>query len=256
MQALRDKIMRLKLTGMAETLDARAAYAQKHKATHADFLDQLLEDELNARDDRSIQRRLRHSKLSRSKTLDSYDFSFQPDVDRGQILELGTCRFVTEHHNIVLMGKPGVGKTHLANALGLEALRLGHRVLFTHANALLDRLRAARADGSYLSVLGKICRYHLLIVDELGFRKLPEQSLDDFFEIIRRRYETGSMIITTNRNFEDWQQILGDAVMASAVIDRILHHAHVVRITGQSYRVKHLQTPENKPESKTKTTKS
>lgn len=256
MQALRDKILSLNLSGMAETIDARADYALKHKASYIDFLSQLLEDELNARQDRSMQRRLRHSKLSRAKTLDNYDFAFQPELDRSSINELGACRFIAEHFNIVLMGKPGVGKTHLANALGIEALKLGHRVLFTHANEMLDRMRAARADGTFITVLGKICRYDLLIIDELGSRKLPEQSLDDFFEIIRRRYETGSMIITTNRNFEDWQQILGDAVMASAVIDRILHHAHVVRITGESYRVKHLNQPKAATTKRTKSQKN
>lgn len=255
MQALQDKIKGLNLTGMADTLQTRAQYAVKHRVSHLDYLDQLLADELGARSERSLQRRLRNSRVNPAKSLDEYDFGFQPDLDQTQVNELGTCRFLEQKANVIFMGKPGVGKTHLANALGLEALRLGRRVWFTHTNELWVKLHEARADGSHHAVLGKICRYELLVIDELGFQKLPDHSLEDFFEIVRRRYENSSTIITTNRSFEDWNEVLGDAVMASAVIDRLLHHSHVIRITGDSYRVKHLAENGATSSEKTKSTK-
>jgi DNA replication protein DnaC len=136
------------------------------------------------------------------------------------------------------MGNPGVGKTHLANAIGLEALKKGYKVLFTHANEVIDKLHTSRADGTYRTALNKILSPDLLIIDELGFKKVPASGIDDFFEIIRQRYEKASVVITSNRSFEDWGQILGDAVMASAIIDRIVHHATILKITGKSYRVK------------------
>ncbi|MEO1263567.1 MAG: ATP-binding protein, partial [Bacteroidota bacterium] len=138
-----------------------------------------------------------------------------------------------------------VGKTHLANAIGLEALNKGHKVLFAHANGLMDRITAARADGSHRRILSNILNTDLLIIDELGFRKIPQQALDDFFEIIRSRYETRSTIFTSNRNFEDWQQIFGDKVLAGAIIDRIVHHSYIIKITGDSYRVKDFMADKN-----------
>lgn len=140
------------------------------------------------------------------------------------------------------MGKPGVGKTHLANALGLEAVHQGFKVRFTHANSLIEELHQAKADGKYYSVLSRIKKLDLLIIDELGFKKIPQYGLDDFFEIIRQRYETASLIITTNRNFEDWGLLFGDAIMASAIIDRIIHHATIFKITGESYRIRSAST--------------
>jgi DNA replication protein DnaC len=136
------------------------------------------------------------------------------------------------------MGKPGVGKTHLANALGLEAVHQGLNVLFTHANSLIDDLHRAKADGKYHTLLNRIKKLDLLIIDELGFKKIPQYGLDDFFEIIRQRYEKGSIIITTNRSFEDWGPLFGDTIMASAIIDRLIHHATILKITGDSYRMK------------------
>lgn len=136
------------------------------------------------------------------------------------------------------MGSPGVGKTHIANAIGLEALKKGHKVIMVESNDLLDKLYASKGDGTYQSALNEYLLADLLIIDEIGFKKTS--NIDDFFEIIAKRYEKGSVIITTNRNFEEWGDVFGDNVLASAIIDRILHHCHVIRITGTSYRVKDL----------------
>ena len=166
--------------------------------------------------------------------------TYQPGLDRRQLSDLASCRFIEQRSNAIFMGKPGVGKTHLANAIGLEAVKRGKKVLFVHTNEMVERLFASRADGSYATTLQRFLKPDLLILDELGFKKMPQNSLEDFFEIVRRRYETGSMIITTNRNFEDWGNLFGDRVIASAIIDRIVHHATIVKLNGNSYRVKNL----------------
>jgi len=238
MEALEQKLKHLRLSAITRTLEERNKYALEHKISYMEFLELLLEDECARRKDGAYRQRLSKSKLSEQKTIDNYDFKQQPDLDKRLVQELAACRFIDQHQNIIFLGKPGVGKTHLANAIGIAALRQGYKVLFTHANSLLDQLHQSRGDGSYPRLMKTLLDTDLLIIDEIGFRKIPEQSTDDFFEIIRTRYENKSIILTSNRNFEDWAQILGDAVLASAIIDRIIHHAHIFKITGESYRVK------------------
>lgn len=238
METIKERLKQLRLPTLAGALELRNQYALDHQISYLEFLELLLEDEWAARQALAYQKRLAGSRLSSQKPLTGYDFSYQPSVDKRLVYDLATCRFMEEHQNIVLLGNPGVGKTHLANALGLEAVKKGYKVLFTHANEVIEKLHTSKADGSYRSMMNKIVTTDLLIIDELGFKKVPASGLDDFFEIIRQRYEKGSIIITSNRSFEDWGQILGDAVMASAIIDRIVHHASIIKITGNSYRVK------------------
>jgi len=240
MEALKTQLRHLKLSSMVDGLEMRNKHALENQISYLEFLELLVEDEFVRRQSNSYQNRLRDSKLQSQKILDDYDFSFQPELDKRMVYELASCRFIAQKSNIIFMGKPGVGKTHLAHAIGLEAIKKGKKVLFVHTNELMEKLYASRADGSYHHTMQKYLKPDLLILDELGFKKMPQYGMDDFFEIIRHRYETGSLIITTNRNFEDWGALFGDKVIASAIIDRIVHHAVIVKVTGTSYRVKNL----------------
>jgi len=183
--------------------------------------------------------------------MDNYDFAMQPELDKSLLMELSSCRFINLKQNVILMSKPGVGVNYLANALGLEALKASHSVIFIHANSIIDQLNRSKADGSYYKIMKRISKTNLLILDEVGFKMFPQNGSDDFFEVIRSRYETGSLIVTTNRNFEDWGQLFGDNVMASAIIDRIIHHAVLIKLTGDSYRVRNAQINLNNMKSKT-----
>lgn len=240
MENLKSQLRSLKLAAISQNLELRNRYALEHKIGYIEFLELLVEDELSNRQTNGYQNKLRESKLDTQKVLDSYDFSYQPQVDKRQIYDLASCRFIDQKYNVVFMGKPGVGKTHLANAIGLEAVKKGKKVLFIHSNEMVEKLYSSRADGTYQATIQKFLKPDLLILDELGFKKMPQYSMEDFFEIIRKRYENGSMIITTNRNFEDWGALFGDKVIASAIIDRIVHHATIVRLNGNSYRIKNL----------------
>lgn len=241
MEAIKERLRHLKLSGASKSLESRIDYAQSKKVSYIDFLELLLEDEWVVRQNNAYQRRLTQSKLNQQKRMDNYDFTMQPELDKSLLMGLSSCRFINLKQNVILMGKPGVGKTHLANALGLEALKASHSVLFIHANSLIDQLNRSKADGSYYKIMKRIIKTDLLILDEVGFKKFPQNGIDDFFEIVRQRYETGSTIVTTNRNFEDWGQLFGDKIMASAIIDRLVHHAYITKIKGESYRVKNTE---------------
>lgn len=232
------KLTSLKLSGFVKSIEGRNAYALENKLSYIEFLELLLEDEFANRTSNSYRKRFLKSKLNEEKSINSYDFKYQPELDKRLIMDLSSLRFINEKKNIVFMGSPGVGKTHIANAIGLEALKKGYKVIMVESNTLLDKLYAAKGDGTYQSVINEYLQADILIIDEIGFKKI--NNIDDFFEIISKRYEKGSVIITTNRNFEEWGEIFGDNVLASAIIDRILHHCHVIRITGGSYRVKDL----------------
>lgn len=238
MEALKSKLRNLKLAGAVRSLENRNKFAMENNCSYIEFLEMLIEDEHANRLSNSYKKRFNKSKLNVNKTIDEYDFKYQPELDKKLIRELASCRFINQNKNIVFMGKPGVGKTHLANAIGLEAIKQGYKVLFIHVNEIIEKLNTSRADGTYRFTLNQFLSADLLILDEIGFKKLPAVGMDDFFEIIRKRYENGSIIITTNRNFEDWGNIFGDNVMASAIIDRIVHHAFIIKITGDSFRIK------------------
>lgn len=247
MDAIKNRLKELRLTGMHQTLDERHRHALDRKLSYLEFLELLLEDEQVLRAGSSYRRRLKQSRLNPQKTLETYEFSRQPDLDRQLFSELASGRFIEQRQNIILMGNPGVGKTHLAIALGLKVLEAGHKVLMVHANELIDQLHRSRADDSYRRMMKKLLRVDLLIIDELGFKSISPQGTDDFFDIIRQRYEQRSTIVTTNRDFQGWEVLLGDPVIASAIIDRLVHHGHIIKILGESYRLGSKTTATPKP---------
>jgi DNA replication protein DnaC len=238
MQQLENKLKYLRMSAVLQSLKQHNEAAQEQQLSYLEFFEMLIEDECAKRKANVLRQRLLKSKLNLQKSFEHYDVNFQPELDKKLLSEIRTCRFIDEHKNIILLGKPGTGKTHLANAIGLEAAANGYSVLFSHLHSLLERLAQGRADNSHRRILQQILAPDLLILDEIGFRTLTPQALDDFFEIIRHRYELKSTIFTSNRNFEDWGAILGDKVMASAILDRIVHHAHILKFSGDSYRIK------------------
>lgn len=242
MQQLENKLKYLRMSAVLQTLKQHNEAAQEQQLSYLEFFEMLIEDECAKRKANVLRQRLAKSKLNTQKSFEHYNLNFQPELDKKLLAEIRGCRFIEERKNIILIGKPGTGKTHLANAIGLEAAAKGHSVVFSHLHTLLEKLAQGRIDNSHRRIIQQILAPDLLILDEIGFRTLNPQALDDFFEIIRHRYELKSTIFTSNRNFEDWGAILGDKVMASAIIDRIVHHAHILKFTGESYRIKDFLT--------------
>jgi DNA replication protein DnaC len=241
MQSVKSKLKDFKLSGIYRNLEERLSYAREKSLSYLDFLTLLLEDEQNNRRENSYRKRYSKAKLPAQKQIEDFDFSFQPSVDKRIINDCSTCQFITARRNIVLIGNPGTGKTHLAIGIAMKALSKGYKILFTSVAQMLHQLNFGRADNSYYQKLDDYLKPDLLILDELGFKKLPGYSADDFFEIIARRYETGSLIITTNKPFDKWGDIFTDNTMASAILDRVVHHSVVIQINGPSYRAKDLK---------------
>ncbi|MFH1594051.1 MAG: IS21-like element helper ATPase IstB [Candidatus Omnitrophota bacterium] len=241
MNTLKSRLRDFKLSGIYNSLEDRISYAHEKSLSHIELLELLFEDETNNRMNNSYNKRYAKAKLPSHKTLEDFDFSFQPSIDKKIINDCATCNFIKEKKNIVFIGNPGAGKTHLSIAIGVRALMKGSKVYFTSVAEMLQSLNASRADNSYYQKVAFYLAPDLLILDELGFKKLPGYSADDFFEIISKRYEKGSVIITTNKAFEQWGDIVADNVLASAIIDRIAHHSTVIKIDGPSYRAKNLK---------------
>ena len=198
MESLKTKLRQLKLAGMVKSIETRNKFAIDNKVSYIEFMELLIEDEYVNRMANSFGKRLNKSKINTQKSIDDFDFNYQPKLNKQQIMDIASCRFINENKNIVFMGKPGVGKTHLANAIGIEALKQGYKVLFLHINDLIDKLNASRADGSIRQLMNTLVGADLLILDELGFKKIPSEFIDGVFEVIRKRYETGSIIITSS----------------------------------------------------------
>lgn len=238
-----------KLSGIIKSYDVRLEEAIRNKLSYEEFFELLLSDETNNRLNNANRKRFQKAKFPQNKTLEEFNFNYQPSINRQMIYSLGTCEFIRKNENIAFIGPPGTGKTHLATSIGVKAVQQGYKVLFSTVNEMLEELYMSRADNSFYQKLNKYTSPDLLILDELGLKKLNQSSVDDFYEIISRRYENRSIIITSNKAFDEWGQILYDPVLATAILDRFVHHCHFVVIKGESYRMKERRDA-IKPESK------
>ena len=228
----------LRLSGILETLDTRNRQAIDEHWSYVEFLARLLEDEAERRAQRQLALRIRRAALNTTKTLEGFDFQFNPTLNRQQVLHLATCDYIRHKHNALICGPAGVGKTHLAQALAHEACRQGFVVLFTDTHKMLRHINGGRADGSLDKRLHNYLRPDLLVLDDFGLKPLQPPAPEDLYDIIHARYEQASILLTSNRAPAEWPDLFGDPLLASAGLDRLTHHAHVLIITGASFRAK------------------
>lgn len=233
-----DSMDRLRLRSAAERLDSVLADAARKEPTYLDFLDGLLRAELDAKQKRRVTMAIKIAHFPVVKTLEEFDFKFQPSVDAKLVRELATGHFISQAENALLFGPPGVGKTHLAIALGRAAIEAGHSALFITATALLATLSRAHNEGHFGDQLAFFAKPKLLIIDELGYLPLERATAHLFFQLVAKRYERGSILLTTNQQVTEWGHVFGDDTIAAAILDRLLHHSHTLVIKGESYRLK------------------
>jgi len=231
-------LKQFKLLDMQLNFESEIAYAIENKIGHREFLVRLLEIEANGKRERNAMRNIKAAKFEGIKTLDGFDFSFPDNINEAKIRDLQTLSFIKNKENVILIGPPGVGKSHISTALGVLACNTSLKVLFTPAQELMDKLYKSYLDGTLENKFKAIRKVDLLIIDELGHFQMDKEKESLFFQIIRQRYEKGSLIITTNIPLGNWDKIFTSKLAATAILDRLMHHCHLISITGDSYRVK------------------
>jgi DNA replication protein DnaC len=235
------RLRRLRLGYMAQAVEAQNADSIHEKHSYLEFLEALVDGELAARESKALMKRIKAARFPVAKRLEEFDFDFQPKLDVKLIKTLAGCQFIERHENVIFVGQPGTGKSHLSIALGMKACEADYRVRFTTIQDLAATLRASMADGTTEERIQEFVEPDLVILDELGFTPLDSLLADAFYRIVASRYERASTIVTSNKSFESWAEVFPDAVIASAVLDRLVHHAHLVPIVGESYRMKDLK---------------
>jgi DNA replication protein DnaC len=233
-----------RVSGMAATLEPRIIQAQADHMAPLDLISALVQDELQRRQDRLLERRVKRAGFRDvGKTLDTFDFDFNRKLDRPMVFDLAAGHFITKHEDVLFLGPPGTGKSHIAQGIGHAAIQQGHKVRYREAHVLLEELAEASLDGTRKELFTELATMPLLIIDDLGMRKLPKMAAEDLLELVMRRYERASLLITSNRPVEDCGKLLGDVAAVSAMLDRLLHHAHVLKCGPRSWRTRQtLQT--------------
>jgi DNA replication protein DnaC len=237
-ERLHNNLQYLKLNSIEELLDNYLEIAARDNKTTMEVLDYLFEQEKKHREAAAIDRRMKSAGFPVKKTLEEFDFEFQKSIDKKVIEDLATLRFIHNLENVVFLGPPGVGKSHLAIALGIEAVKSGISVYFTNTGNLIERLKTANREGVLEKKLRNLMKYKVLIIDEIGYLPFDEEGAHCLFQLISRRYEKSSTILTSNKSYGEWGEIFKDHVIAAAVLDRILHHSTTINIKGESYRLK------------------
>jgi DNA replication protein DnaC len=236
---LQRALTQLRLGGMAQALEARLRQAQAETMPPIDLISCLVSDELTRRSDRLLERRRKQAGFrDPNRTLDNFDFSFNPKMNRSMVFDLATGAFINRREDALFLGPGGTGKSHLAQAIGQAAIQQGYRVLYRETHVLLDELAESVADGTRRKYMESVATVPLLIIDDFGMRKLPHTAAEDLLEIVMRRYERASTLLTSNRPVEDWGKLLGDVAAVSAMLDRLLHHGHVLKCGPRSWRTK------------------
>jgi DNA replication protein DnaC len=244
-------LKKLRLSGVLQSLELRTRQAVDDDLPHGEFLFRLLSDEVERRDSKQLDVRLRRASFEGPRSIEDFDFHFNPKIPKSKIIDLATCGFVERKENVLLVGRAGVGKSHIAQALGQRACRAGYQALYMSAHEMLTQLRSARADATHDRKMLRFTSPELLVIDDLGLRPLVHEEPIDLYEIIRQRYERGSTIITSNRAIEEWPPLFGDLLLASAALDRLLHHAHVIEMEGDTFR---NPPPNKRPKASTRAT--